>query len=70
MCPKDVDGMTNSVDPDQTAPWVCTVCQDLSVRKLRIITVAWEESAGRCESIYMYRIYSNKHPGGAAIYES
>ena len=21
MCPKDVDGMTNSVEPDQTAPW-------------------------------------------------
>ena len=20
MCPKDTDGMTNSVDPDQTAP--------------------------------------------------
>ena len=20
MCPKDADGMTNSVDPDQTAP--------------------------------------------------
>ena len=37
MCPKDVDGMTNSEDPDKTAPqsmsqsliWVCTVCSDL-----------------------------------------
>ena len=41
------DGMTNSVDPDQTAPRrssltrVYTVCTDLhvSVRKLRVITV-------------------------------
>ena len=21
LCPKDADGMANSVDPDQTAPW-------------------------------------------------
>ena len=33
---KIVDGMANSVDPDQTAPkrstlaWVCTVCSDIS----------------------------------------
>ena len=38
------DGMANSVDPDQTAYrssliWVCTVSPDISVRKLRIITV-------------------------------
>ena len=42
------DGMANSVDSDQTAPlgavyssliWVCTVCPDLSVRKLRNITI-------------------------------
>ena len=44
MHPKDADGTANRVDPDQTAPlgdliWVCTVCPDLSVRKLRIITV-------------------------------
>ena len=46
MSPNDADGMANSIDPDQTAPqeqssliWVCTVCQGLSVRKLRIITV-------------------------------
>ena len=38
--PKDVDGVANSVDPDQTAPfrgsliWVCTVCSDLSVQNL------------------------------------
>ena len=42
---KDANGIANSVDPDQTAPtrssliWVCTVCPDQSVRKLRIITV-------------------------------
>ena len=44
MHPKDTAGIANSVDPDQTAPrssliWVCTVCPDLSVWKLRIITV-------------------------------
>ena len=31
--------MANSVDPDQRAVRVCAVCPDLSVRKLRIITV-------------------------------
>ena len=43
MSPNDADRMANSVDPDQTAPvgliWVCTVRSDLSVQKLRIITV-------------------------------
>ena len=42
MHPKDAEGIANSVDPDQTAPsliWVCTVCPDLSVRKLRKIMV-------------------------------
>ena len=41
MHPKDAEGIANSVDLDQTAPpiWVCTVCPDLSVRKLRKITV-------------------------------
>ena len=43
MCPKDAGGMANSVDLDQTAMSnlirVYTVCPDLSVRKLRIITV-------------------------------
>ena len=34
MCPMDADGMTNSLDPDQTAPrsslvWVFTVCLDI-----------------------------------------
>ena len=42
MPPKDgADGIANSVDPDQSSLiGVCTVCTDLSVRKLRIITVA------------------------------
>ena len=49
MCPKDADGMANSVDPDQTAPPNSVgsdqiappgVCPGLSVRKLRNITVA------------------------------
>ena len=35
---KDADGIANSVDPDQT------VCQHLSVRKLRIITVVLFDS--------------------------
>ena len=41
FCPKGANGIANSEDPDQTAPlgavWsgVCTVCPDLSVRKLR-----------------------------------
>ena len=33
MSPKDADRMANSLI------WVCTVCPDLSVRKLGIITV-------------------------------
>ena len=39
MFPKDADGMANSVDRDQRSSLilVCTVCSDLSVRKLRII---------------------------------
>ena len=47
ICPKDAYGMTTNEDPDQTAPliWACTVCLDLSVRKLRIIkgTYIWEQ---------------------------
>ena len=45
MHPKEADGMANSVDPDQTAPfrssliWVCTVCLDLSVPIFRILMV-------------------------------
>ena len=43
MDPQDADRMVNNVDPGQTAVcsliWVYTVCPDLSVRKLRIITV-------------------------------
>ena len=41
MCPKDVDKIANSVDPDQRSSliWVCTVCPLQSVRKLRNSTV-------------------------------
>ena len=40
MSANNADGMANSVDPDQTALiWDCTVCPNLSVRKLRNITV-------------------------------
>ena len=44
MSAKDADGMTNSVDPDQTAPllkiWVHTVCPALPIQMFRINTVA------------------------------
>ena len=44
MSPKDADRMANSVDPDQTDPLcadlVYTVCPDLSVWKLRTVTVS------------------------------
>ena len=38
---KDANGIANSEDPDQAAPLicVCTVCPDLFVQKLWIITV-------------------------------
>ena len=40
---KDAYRIANSEDADQTAPssliWVCTVCPDMSVRQIRIITV-------------------------------
>ena len=43
MHPKDAAGIANSVDPVQTFTqglfWVCTDCPDISVRKLRIITI-------------------------------
>ena len=40
MHQKDADEMANSVDPDSDcSSRVCTVCPDLSVRKLRNITV-------------------------------
>ena len=43
----DAERMANSVDPDQTAPLICayTVCPDLSVRKLKIITVGLQTRA-------------------------
>ena len=39
LCQKHANGTANREDPDQTAPLVCTVCPDLSVRKFRIIMV-------------------------------
>ena len=39
---KDANGIANSEDSDQTAPrmiWVCTVCSDLYVPKLKTIMV-------------------------------
>ena len=44
LCQNGAKGIANNEDPDQTAPrnsliWVCTVCPDLSVRKLRVIMV-------------------------------
>ena len=48
MSPKDAGGMTNSVDPDQTAPvspiWVFIVFSSPYVQKLRIVTVAIKDS--------------------------
>ena len=39
MHPKDADGNVSSVDPDQSLVWIYTVCPDLSVWKLRTVTV-------------------------------
>ena len=53
--------MANSVDPDQAAPqrssliWVYTVCLDVSVKKLRNITL-------NCSCMLLYhKIYTGKH---------
>ena len=61
MHAKDAEGIANSVDPDQTAPvggsliWVCTVCPDLSIRKVRIITVVQVFEAGTT-STFTFRL--------------
>ena len=40
MHPKDADSIANSEDSDQRSLiWVCTICPDQSVLKLRVITV-------------------------------
>ena len=42
FCQNEANGIANSEDPDQTGSsliWACTVCPDLSVLKLRFITV-------------------------------
>ena len=50
MHPKDAAGIANSIDPDQSSLiWVCTVCPDLPVRKLRIITVITKSVYAICE---------------------
>ena len=39
ICLKGADGMANSVDLSRSSLiWVCTVCQGLSIQKLRTIT--------------------------------
>ena len=53
FCQNGANGIANSEDTDQTAPrssliWVCTICPDLSVRKLKVITV-----------FRIYTVYSN-----------
>ena len=64
MSPYDVDGLAKSEDPDQTAP----LCQsdlglhclpDLSVRKLRIITV---KKCCACWFVWLHQGESNEHP--------
>ena len=64
MCPNDAEGIANSVDPDQTAPlgafsrssliWVCTVCPDLSVRKLWIIVVDFAKTKDNSLSNFLH----------------
>ena len=36
---KVAEGTAKGVDPDQQSDWVCTICQDLFVQKLRTIMV-------------------------------
>ena len=51
MHPKDAARIANSIDPDQRSSliWVCTICPELSVRKLRIITASFHTAAPSCE---------------------
>ena len=40
MCQKEADILSNSIDSDLTALiWVYTVCPDMSIKKIGIITV-------------------------------
>ena len=66
MHPKNAAGIANSVDADQTAPlgafsrssliWVCTVCPDLSVRKLITTVIPMRIfSAFRCKLLGINR---------------
>ena len=56
MSPNDADGMTNSVDPDQTAR--STVCPGISARKFRIIMVSVVLSYTRYGQIIHYVLNS------------
>ena len=77
MHPKDAAGIANSVDLDQTAwsslIWVCTVCPDLSVIKLRIITVLLDICRMEYFEILIksyiggYHIYSDKRQVGISF---
>ena len=46
FCQNGANRIANSEDPDQTAIWVCTVCPDLSVQKIRVIMVCMIDSKG------------------------
>ena len=81
LCQNDANGIANSEDRDQTAPlgavWslicVCTVCLDLSVQNLRVLTVSIIKYAPylpNCRNIvniwaalwkkHAFRIFENK----------
>ena len=43
FCQNDANEIANSEDPGRSSLiWDCTVCSDLSVRKLRVITVCYK----------------------------
>ena len=67
MWSKDLEGIANSADPQQTVPllrlflfsrnsliWVCSFCLHLSVHKLRIITV---KCANAQADVCLHRLY-------------
>ena len=64
MSPNHADGKANSVDPDQTLFWVCTVCPGISARKLGIITgtsYAAVHSGYKSLKIYQVRPFRKPH---------
>ena len=59
MCPKDADGMANSVDPDQSnLIWIYTVCPGLSVQELRSITALFSMQKGIWSGSTLFAISS------------